>query len=139
MLYLLLEPNAPHNVVPYVGVGLGGEFGFDQLSYGISREGQYHEGKTSVVFRPAFEAHALLGAEIPLTRRFSLVGEMQWIQAGNAGLSEFGELSTEDKAARDVVYSVLGYPDMNVTGWRVLVGAQFTWGKQSRTGASSER
>jgi hypothetical protein len=128
VLYLLLEPNTPHKVMPYAGVGLGGVFGFDQLWFGMNREGEYYEGHSALAFRPAFEAHALLGAAIPLTPNFSLVGEMQWIQAGNAGLKEFGRLSKEDKVVRDLVHSVLRYPDMNITGWRALVGAQFSWG-----------
>jgi hypothetical protein len=124
-LYRLREPDNSRKIMPYTGIGLGGIFGFDQLWFSFNRSSEYHEGHSALTFRPAFEAHGLFGTVIPIKRRFSFVTEVLWIQAGKAPMKDIGSLSDEDKAERSLVYSVLQYPDMNITGWRVLVGMQY--------------
>lgn len=126
-LYRLRQPDSPRKIMPYVGIGLGGVFGFDQLWTSMNRSGTTIEGHTGVAFRPAFETHALLGTTIPITENFHLVAEALWIQAGNAAHKVGGTPTEEDRALTDVVYSVLRYPDMNITGWRGLFGVQYQW------------
>jgi hypothetical protein len=127
VLYRLRQPDSPRKVMPYTGIGLGGVFGFDQLWASIHRSGTTIEGHTALAFRPAFEAHALLGATVPITESLSLVAEALWIQAGDAGHREAGSPTEEERELSDVVYSVLRYPDMNITGWRGLFGVQYQW------------
>ena len=126
-LYRLREPDNARMVMPYAGIGLGGVFGFDQLWFAFNRSGEYHEGHSALTFRPAFEAHGLLGTVIPMTASFSLVAEVLWIQAGKAPLTDIWSVSEEEELVRSFVCSVLKYPDMNITGWRALVGLQYAW------------
>ena len=124
---LLRNPDTTRRIIPYAGIGAGGITGLDQLRFSMSRAGEEHEGHTRIAFRSAFEAHALVGAVMPVLESFSLVAEAQWIQAGKAVFEELGAQSPEDRVEHDLVHSVLLHPDMNITGPRLLVGAQLGW------------
>lgn len=124
---LLRRPDITRRIIPYAGIGAGGIVGLDQLRYSMSRAGEEHQGHTPIAFRSAFEAHGLVGAMMPVLESFSLVAETQWIQAGKAVFEELGAQSAEDEAEHNLVHSVLLYPDMNVTGLRLLLGAQLGW------------
>ncbi len=126
-IFLLRKPDITQRIIPYAGIGAGGIIGLDQLRYSMSRAGEEHEGHTPIALRSAFEAHGLIGAIMPVLESFSLVAEAQWIQAGKAVFEELGAQSAEDRAEHNLVHSVLLYPDMNVTGLRLLVGAQLGW------------
>jgi hypothetical protein len=124
---LVKKPDAGRWLIPYVGGGVGDIVGLDQLRFAMSRAGMEHEEHTPIAFRTAFEGHVFAGAMIPFLDSSSLVIEAQWVQAGKAIFEPLGSRSAEQRAEDDLAHAVLAYPDLNLTGPRLLLGAQLGW------------
>jgi hypothetical protein len=121
-----LEAGTERSVVPYVGWGFGGVFGFERISGNVTRAGtdegfEWHD----TCYRQSFTGHALLGLQWGGSGRYRGVVEARWTQGGKGRLKR-GRFSAEDASLGwDEVFEEFQHPDFNFTGITLDVGLRW--------------
>lgn len=125
LLYRFVGEKEHGFLSPYVGIGIGGIFGFERIAVDVSRvpEGQFDWHDTK--FRASFEGHALLGVLMGTGDGIRGVLEVEWIQGGKGSLKS--PSLTEEELAEgwgEVVEDFQG-PGFSFTGVSVSLGVKW--------------
>jgi hypothetical protein len=114
--------------VPYIGLGLGFFLGFERISAHIYKDqvgGESHFEWHDTCYRHSFSGHALLGATLKRSDRFSYVGEIRWTQAGKGRLKRKPLSQEEIAQGWGEAFQDFQHPDFNFTGPSINIGVRW--------------
>jgi hypothetical protein len=124
-VYEFSGSGSERRLMPYIGLGLDGYFGFERTSVKISRfpEGKFDWNDTR--YRYAWAGHVLLGTTIGLTEKVRGLVEIRWTQGLDGSDVEQSFSEEEINEGWGKVAEAVQRPDFNFTGWSVSVGARW--------------
>lgn len=126
-LYSLRGDPTKNIFLPYVGAGIDGFFGAENIGAAASRKrGSVEEGFEADAWglRAAFATHALLGARMRVTDKYRFVLEARWTQCGKGSNADLIEKEKEE-LFDFTLYNAVKRSDFNFTGWSIHVGLEW--------------
>ena len=126
-LYSLREEPRKSIFLPYVGAGIDGFFGAENIGATASRvtTGGTEEFSADVWgLRAAFAGHVLVGMKLRLTDKYPLVLEGRWTQSGKGSNADMKDESMVE-AFNLTLYDAVKRSDFDFTGWSIQVGVEW--------------
>jgi hypothetical protein len=123
-----VEVEEVYSFIPYLGLGLGGFFGFERIDVHAFREeigGEVHYEWHDTCYRHSFAAHALLGSYGKISDKMDFVFEIKWAWGGRGRLKRAGLSGEELSQGWGDAFAAFQHSDFNFSGWSVAAGV--TW------------